>query len=422
MDAGTAAARELCGGWTARSAAGSSSGRDAPGRWGQAGRRRQWRVGRCSEQRGTWPSTCCCCRSRCPPTRHTLRAGPPPGPARDVSARVHHPLVTCPHGCVQVASLKAERAGTEGLVSEMGSKQAQLQAWLDRNEPKAATWKEVQQAAAQGGGMVEWERYTPAMDELSRQAMETQARGVSAIVRPWAGRSRGARVLGAGGGGTLGGVCRSGPHRACLPPLCPDGEEAGRGDCLAQLRRRSGRPGCSRRGTSRGLPTQRRSLFVCAVRCVACVRRRRTWRAGAGQGAAGGPGRPHARRVPQAGAPHGLGLERSARDFTSSTQPGSARERHAAQLTLGGVCGQAAQALTRGVAWFAPQVRLLCRKQFFARALGLKVAEVQRQQPPPPPRPGPYSGVSRPTPIAHGDSWMNPSDAARLARGAPPGS
>ncbi len=36
----------------------------------------------------------------------------------------------------QVAQLTLEREGTEGLVTEMGSKQAQLMAWLERNEPK----------------------------------------------------------------------------------------------------------------------------------------------------------------------------------------------------------------------------------------------------------------------------------------------
>jgi hypothetical protein len=74
---------------------------------------------------------------------------------------------------IQVSSLKAERQATEGLVSEMGGKQAQLTAWLERNEPKAAAWRE----STQGGAVpVDWDRVLPAADELSRQAMETHVR------------------------------------------------------------------------------------------------------------------------------------------------------------------------------------------------------------------------------------------------------
>lgn len=49
------------------------------------------------------------------------------------------------------------------------------------------------------------------------------------------------------------------------------------------------------------------------------------------------------------------------------------------------------------------QVRLLCRKQFLARALGLKVAQAQRQQPQPRAsgEPGPAFRLT------HGDTWSH---------------
>jgi ESCRT-I complex subunit TSG101 len=51
-------------------------------------------------------------------------------------------------------------------------------------------------------------------------------------------------------------------------------------------------------------------------------------------------------------------------------------------------------------------VRALCRRQFFARATGLKVAEVQaatRESGPPPIQPG----MSLPYSMVHGDSWTH---------------
>lgn len=49
------------------------------------------------------------------------------------------------------------------------------------------------------------------------------------------------------------------------------------------------------------------------------------------------------------------------------------------------------------------QVRLLCRKQFLARALGLKVAAAQRQQPQP--RSSGSSGAA--CMLTHGDTWSH---------------
>ncbi len=57
--------------------------------------------------------------------------------------------------------------------------QAQLVAWLDRNEPKAAAWKQ----ATQDGQNVDWERVLVPTDDLSKQAMETQV-GQSSRVMP----------------------------------------------------------------------------------------------------------------------------------------------------------------------------------------------------------------------------------------------
>lgn len=67
---------------------------------------------------------------------------------------------------------------------------------------------------------------------------------------------------------------------------------------------------------------------------------------------------------------------------------------------------------------FVLKVRSLCRKQFFSRALGLKVATVeqQQQQQPAGSRPllqsSPGFHVITPYPIAHGDGWFH---------GPPPG-
>eukprot|EP01025_Chloroclados_australasicus_P039643 TRINITY_DN41141_c0_g1_i1.p1 TRINITY_DN41141_c0_g1~~TRINITY_DN41141_c0_g1_i1.p1 ORF type:complete len:458 (-),score=44.32 TRINITY_DN41141_c0_g1_i1:461-1834(-) len=52
---------------------------------------------------------------------------------------------------------------------------------------------------------------------------------------------------------------------------------------------------------------------------------------------------------------------------------------------------------------YLKQVRVLSRKQFFSRALAIKVANVQQRQPPPPP------GQPRAMAMATGDSWVNVS-------------
>lgn len=169
-----------------------------------------------------------------------------------------------------VQSLKAEREDTEGLVAEMGNKQAQLGAWLDRNEPKLAAWKE----ASKNGEQVDWDRVLPPADDMSRLAMETQAADLAA-------------------------------------------EDA--------------------------------------------------------------------------------------------------------VLVLDKALHAGLSGLTPEV--YLKQVRALCRKQFYARAMGLKVAEMQQKAGPVASmsRGGPpiSSGLSRPMPVTHGDTWMHPQDAARVAMGQP---
>ncbi|GAX74461.1 hypothetical protein CEUSTIGMA_g1910.t1 [Chlamydomonas eustigma] len=61
--------------------------------------------------------------------------------------------------------LKAERQGTEGAVREMGQKSAQLQKWLEVNEPKAA-------ALAAGADLTQ--AVAPA-DDLAKQVLEAHA-------------------------------------------------------------------------------------------------------------------------------------------------------------------------------------------------------------------------------------------------------
>ncbi|PNH11346.1 Protein ELC [Tetrabaena socialis] len=58
---------------------------------------------------------------------------------------------------------------------------------------------------------------------------------------------------------------------------------------------------------------------------------------------------------------------------------------------------------------YLKQVRALCRKQFFSRALGLKVAVAQQVAAahPPPAAGGPGSFRTQAYPIAHGDSWSH---------------
>lgn len=63
-----------------------------------------------------------------------------------------------------------------------------------------------------------------------------------------------------------------------------------------------------------------------------------------------------------------------------------------------------------------PQVRALCRRQFFARAMGLKVAEVQQQAP----QQVTPQGYSLPYTIAHGDTWSGHIYAAPGTKRAPP--
>eukprot|EP00195_Chlamydomonas_chlamydogama_P013955 CAMPEP_0202903148 /NCGR_PEP_ID=MMETSP1392-20130828/22100_1 /ASSEMBLY_ACC=CAM_ASM_000868 /TAXON_ID=225041 /ORGANISM="Chlamydomonas chlamydogama, Strain SAG 11-48b" /LENGTH=514 /DNA_ID=CAMNT_0049590159 /DNA_START=47 /DNA_END=1591 /DNA_ORIENTATION=+ len=65
-----------------------------------------------------------------------------------------------------VNALKQERAGTEGIVKEMGRKTAQLQQWLERNEPKLL---------ALGDRELDVQKCVVPADELSKQALDTQA-------------------------------------------------------------------------------------------------------------------------------------------------------------------------------------------------------------------------------------------------------
>lgn len=48
--------------------------------------------------------------------------------------------------------------------------QAQLVAWLERNEPKAAAWR----ATMSEGQQVEWQRVAPGADALAQQTLDTQ--------------------------------------------------------------------------------------------------------------------------------------------------------------------------------------------------------------------------------------------------------
>jgi hypothetical protein len=62
-----------------------------------------------------------------------------------------------------------------------------------------------------------------------------------------------------------------------------------------------------------------------------------------------------------------------------------------------------------------PQVRMLCGKQFYVRALGMKIAALQHQHGPPPSLPGmrraaplqTAASVGRPVQMHLGDSWTS---------------
>ncbi|KAF5838315.1 Vps23 core domain-containing protein [Dunaliella salina] len=70
---------------------------------------------------------------------------------------------------------------------------------------------------------------------------------------------------------------------------------------------------------------------------------------------------------------------------------------------------------------YLKQVRTLCRRQFFARALGMKAAEMQqRQQPPLRPPPMPPVGVGLSSPLQGMDHFMPPPPIPVASRPPPP--
>lgn len=70
----------------------------------------------------------------------------------------------------QVASIQQERAGTEGLVAELGAKCKALERWLDDNE-----WKVTNATQGKGSVQLDINKVVVAADDLSRQAMSAQA-------------------------------------------------------------------------------------------------------------------------------------------------------------------------------------------------------------------------------------------------------
>jgi hypothetical protein len=83
-------------------------------------------------------------------------------------------LVTCclPHA-LQVSSIQQERAGTEGLVAQLGRQSAALEAWLNEHE-----WKADAVAAAEAAsdtGKLDVNKVVVPADDLSRQALSAQA-------------------------------------------------------------------------------------------------------------------------------------------------------------------------------------------------------------------------------------------------------
>ena len=83
------------------------------------------------------------------------------------------PVTTClplPAFPPQVEAYKAERAGTEGVVKEMGAKTVQLQAWLGRNEAKASVDPDTVDMAA----------VFVAADEYSAQSLAATAADLAA--------------------------------------------------------------------------------------------------------------------------------------------------------------------------------------------------------------------------------------------------
>jgi Vps23 core domain len=79
----------------------------------------------------------------------------------------------------QVASIQRERAGTEGLVAELGRQTAALQQWLQEHEPKAAAAASAGAAAGpsdgSSGSIIDADAAIVPADPLSRQALQAQA-------------------------------------------------------------------------------------------------------------------------------------------------------------------------------------------------------------------------------------------------------
>jgi hypothetical protein len=74
----------------------------------------------------------------------------------------------------QVSSIQQERAGTEGLVAQLGRQSAALEAWLNEHEWKADAVAAAEAAAADGSKLDVNKVVVPA-DDLSRQALAAQA-------------------------------------------------------------------------------------------------------------------------------------------------------------------------------------------------------------------------------------------------------
>jgi hypothetical protein len=72
-----------------------------------------------------------------------------------------------------VSSIQQERAGTEGLVAQLGRQSAALEAWLNEHE-----WKADAVAAAEAAsdtGKLDVNKVVVPADDLSRQALAAQA-------------------------------------------------------------------------------------------------------------------------------------------------------------------------------------------------------------------------------------------------------
>lgn len=70
-----------------------------------------------------------------------------------------------------VSAIQQERAGTEGLVAQLGRQSAALEAWLNEHEWKA----DAVAAAAEASGQLDVNKVVVPADDLSRQALAAQA-------------------------------------------------------------------------------------------------------------------------------------------------------------------------------------------------------------------------------------------------------